>query len=221
MLNLIDDILPSVVMTAEAFDDKRDAELYPVEQAAIANAVESRRLEFTTARTCAHIALSKLGFHNTPIGRGIQGQPRWPSGVVGSITHCNGYRAAAVASAEQIITVGIDAEVNAPVPGGVLEAIASEDECAQIAYFLSINPDVAWDRLLFSAKESIYKAWFPLTKRWLGFKDASVVFDPNECTFCASLVIQHSCGDNLYIDKFAGRWLVDGSLVLTAIAVPV
>jgi 4'-phosphopantetheinyl transferase EntD len=36
------------------------------------------------------------------------------------------------------------------------------------------RPEVYWDRVLFCIKESTYKAWFPLTHRWLGFEDASV-----------------------------------------------
>ena len=34
-----------------------------------------------------------------------------------------------------------------------------------------------WDRILFCAKEATYKAWYPLTRRWLGFEDAHIVFD--------------------------------------------
>ena len=46
---------------------------------------------------------------------------------------------------------------------------------------------VHWDRVLFSAKESIYKAWFPLTGRWLGFEEASLSIDPAAGTFAARL----------------------------------
>ena len=37
-----------------------------------------------------------------------------------------------------------------------------------------------WDRILFCAKEATYKAWYPVTRRWLGFEDAHIVFDVDE-----------------------------------------
>ena len=55
---------------------------------------------------------------------GAKREPLWPAGVVGSITHCDGYRAAAVARATDLATVGIDAEPHEPLPDGVLAAIA-------------------------------------------------------------------------------------------------
>jgi 4'-phosphopantetheinyl transferase EntD len=50
-------------------------------------------------------------------------------------------------------------------------------------------PGVHWDRLLFSAKESVYKAWFPLAKRWLGFEEAVVTVDASTETFVAQLLV--------------------------------
>ena len=94
---MIADILPSPVAAEEAFDDAGEVVLFPEEQAVIANAVDKRRLEFTTARACARVALGKLGLPPVPIVPGPRGAPRWPAGVVGSITHCAGYRACAVA----------------------------------------------------------------------------------------------------------------------------
>ena len=48
-------------------------------------------------------------------------------------------------------------------------------------------PAICWDRLLFSAKESVYKAWFRATGRWLGFEDAEVTIDPVARAFHARL----------------------------------
>ena len=33
------------------------------------------------------------------------------------------------------------------------------------------QPNISWDRLTFSAKESVYKAWFPTYGKWLDFTD--------------------------------------------------
>ena len=105
-----------------------------------------------------------------PILKGDKGEPCWPDGVVGSLTHCTGYRGAVVGRSAAVRSVGIDAEPHDVLPDGVLDAIslaAERREMAQRAGRLH------WDRILFCAKEATYKAWFPLTKRWLGFRGRS------------------------------------------------
>jgi 4'-phosphopantetheinyl transferase EntD len=94
--------------------------------------------------------------------------------VAGSITHCEGYRAAGVARTTAIATMGLDAEPNEPLPDGVLDVIALDSERARIAELSAAEPAVRWDRLLFSAKESVYKAWFPVAQRWLDFEEATL-----------------------------------------------
>jgi 4'-phosphopantetheinyl transferase EntD len=76
------------------------------------------------------------------------------------------------------------------------------------------HPGVCWDRLLFCAKESVYKAWFPLTRQWLGFQQAEITIMGNGA-FEARLLVP---GPSL--TGFTGRWLVRDGLVLTAIAEP-
>ena len=185
---MIADILPPQVAADEAFGDLPDVVLFPGEQAVIVNAVDKRRREFATARACARAALAKLGMPPAPIVPGLRGAPQWPPGVVGSITHCAGYRASAVARDRDVITIGLDAEPHDKLPDGVLGAIASRGEQARLAALAAARPDMFWDRMLFSAKESVYKAWFPLTGRWLNFEDASVDIDPVGRTFNARLL---------------------------------
>jgi 4'-phosphopantetheinyl transferase EntD len=214
---VIEEILPATVACVEAFSDPPGAELFPQEAAIVARAVEKRRREFTTGRHCARIALGRLGVTPGPILTGERGAPRWPPGIVGSITHCDGYRAAAAARVGDVTALGLDAEPNAPVPGGVLDKISLPAERARLAVLAPAGRTpwpVAFDRLLFSAKESVYKAWFPLTGRWLGFEDADVTIDPNG-TFTARLL---TAAQPPAI--FAGRWLATDRLVVTAIAVP-
>jgi 4'-phosphopantetheinyl transferase EntD len=83
-----------------------------------------------------------------------------------------------------------------------------------------LGTDLHWDRLLFSAKESVYKAWFPLTGRWLGFEDAHLTFDPDDGTFSARILIDGATTDGPPLTGFTGRYLVRDGYVLTAIAVP-
>lgn len=218
---MITDILPSAVSAAESFADTQGTVLFPEEEAVIARAVGKRRREFTTARGCARAALARLGMPPIPIVPGPRGAPQWPSGVVGSITHCAGYRACAVAWARDMITIGVDAEPHDRLPDGVLGVVAGGDEQARLATLAKTVPRVCWDRLLFSAKESVYKAWFPLTGRWLGFEDARVDFDPAHQTFRTRLLTDGPVLDGVTLTGFEGRWLVSRGLILTAVAVPV
>lgn len=215
---MIAKILPDVVVAVEARGDPADIVLFPEEEAALGAAVDKRRREFTTARACARSALAGLGLPALPIPAGTRGEPRWPAGVVGSITHCEGYRACAVARASELVTIGIDAEPNEPLPHGVLAEIARAEELSQLRELARIAPAVRWDRLLFSAKESVYKAWFPLTQRWLGFEDALLAIDPLQGSFAARLLIPGPLLTVGRLRTLSGRWMVRDGLVLTAIA---
>lgn len=217
---MIDKILPPGVRCAEAFADPPGARLYPEEMAIVARAVAKRRREFSTARNCARSALRGLGVPPGPILTGERGAPQWPPGIVGSITHCEGYRAAAVARASDIVALGLDGEPNSALPDGVLEAVTLASERAQLPGLTSAAPDVCWDRLFFSAKESVYKAWYPLARRWLGFEDAQISIEPVAGTFRARLLIAVPVAGSTPLTGFTGRWLSGGGLLLTAIAVP-
>jgi 4'-phosphopantetheinyl transferase EntD len=218
---VIEQILPNSVVAVEARHDPTDVKLFPEEEIALGRAVEKRRREFTTARVCARSALEKLGFPAAPIPTGERGEPRWPVGAVGSITHCDGYRACAVARSSEVVTVGIDAELNAALPDGLLGDIARPEEVPWLRRLELEFPEVHWDRLLFSAKESVYKAWFPLAKRWLGFEDAVIVFDPSAGTFTARLLVSGPPMPDGPLCGFSGRWMVREGIILTAIAVSV
>jgi 4'-phosphopantetheinyl transferase EntD len=216
---MISDILPPEVAAEEAFGDRPDTVLFPEEEQVIAKAVDKRRREFTTARACARTALGKLGLPPSPILPGHRGAPQWPAGVVGSITHCDGYRACAVARDREVVTIGMDAEPHAGLPAGVLDAVSLPPERARIAALSAACPAVHWDRLLFCAKEAVYKAWFPLTGRWLGFEDACVDFDPGSGTFDARLMVPGPVVNGKPLTGFTGRYLTGQGLILTAIAI--
>jgi enterobactin synthetase component D / holo-[acyl-carrier protein] synthase len=211
---MIEKILPPWVASAEAFDDPPGVTLFPEEEAAIARAVDRRRREFTTARHCARQALAQLGLPAVPILPGERRAPGWPDGVVGSITHCAGYRAAAVSL--EALAVGIDAEPHEPLPEGVMASVSLPQEREALA---RLDDQVHWERLLFSAKESVYKAWFPLARRWLGFEEAHITLAPSG-TFTARLLVPGPLVDGRELTGFTGRWLVADGLVITAIALP-
>ncbi len=212
--------MPAEAATAEAFDDPPGLTLFPEEEAVIANAVDKRRREFTTVRHCARRALARLGHGSVPILPGQQGVPRWPAGLVGSMTHCQGYRAAVLGRIGDFASIGVDAESNEPLPEGVLDAVARDRERAEMAGFAATYPDVCWDRLLFSAKEAVYKTWFPLTGRWLDFAEADIAVTPDAGSFVARLLVPGPVLAGRRISSFTGRFVVSDGLILTAIALP-
>jgi 4'-phosphopantetheinyl transferase EntD len=212
---MIEYLLPVQVACVAVRGDDPSGWLFPQEAAQVAGTADGKLREFTTARCCARQALRKLGLPASAILRGPNGEPLWPPGVVGSITHCQAYRAAAVATQLDVLTLGIDAEIHDELPAGVFDQVVIHQEQA----WLKQAPDgVHWDRLLFSAKESVYKAWFPLTGEWLGFKDVVVTFDPAERTFYARLLVASPKLAGADLTGFTGRFLVRDGLALTAVA---
>jgi 4'-phosphopantetheinyl transferase EntD len=214
---VIEKILSAAVASAEAFDDPPGGFLFPEEEAVIRRSVGKRRREFTTVRVCARRALGDLGLPAMPILPGERGAPRWPRGVVGSMTHCDGYRAVAVGWGTQVPTIGIDAEPHEPLPDGILDVVALPGELGRLEGLGRAAPTVRWDRLLFSAKECVYKAWFPLTSRWLGFDEADITLRPDG-SFSARLLVVGPTREGAPLTGFAGRWQVADGLVVTAIS---
>ena len=218
---MIERLLPSEVVAVEAFGDDRSDEVFPGEEDLVAGAVPGRRREFVTARRCARDALARLGYPAGPIRPGPRREPRWPAGVVGSITHCAGYRAAVVSHQGGPASIGIDAEPHRPLPPGVLDSITAGADRTRLAALFDADPSVCWDQLLFSAKESIYKAWYPLTGRWLGFEDATLSIDASTMSFTGRLLVPgHRQDDGPALTTMRGRYLIDAGLVVTAVVVP-
>jgi 4'-phosphopantetheinyl transferase EntD len=214
---MIEQLLPAGVATVEAFEDVPGETVFPGEEDLVANAVEVRRREFVTARRCAREALAKLGHAPVPIRSGPNREPQWPVGLVGSITHTVGFRAAAVAPRSVFASIGIDTEQNGRLPDGVEESITLPGEPEMLVALNCAFPATHWGRLLFSAKESIYKAWYPLTGRWLGFEDARLTIDPAG-TFVAKLLINGTRTDGgSPISELRGRFLVAHGLIATAV----
>ena len=216
---VLGDVLPRDVVAVARTDDDPDAVLEPAEEPAVERAVASRRAEFTTARACARDALARLGAPVVAVPVGERRAPVWPAGVVGAITHCAGFRAAAVAWSSQVRSVGLDAEPHVALPEGVLGAVSGDAERERLAALGREDPDVRWDKILFSAKESVYKAWFPLTGRWLGFEDAELR-PARDGSFTAALCVPGPVVDGVELRSFTGRWVVRDGLVITAIALP-
>jgi 4'-phosphopantetheinyl transferase EntD len=206
---MIAGILPAGAVAAESFGPPGDGKLFPGEAAAIATANPARRAEFAAGRAVARAALAGLGAPAGPVLPGRAGEPRWPGGVVGSITHCAGYRACAVALARDIAAIGIDAEPCLALGGGLLAEVAGAAERACLAALSAASPGVPWDRVLFCAKEAVYKAWYPHTGRRPALRDITVQVSAAG-TFTAALPPA----------GLTGSWLAGSGLIVTAVSLP-
>lgn len=213
---LIASVVPELLPSAELYEDPPGLEPLPEEEPLIAKSVAKRRNEFITVRYCARQALSVLGIPEVPILKGDKGQPLWPDGIVGSMTHTEGFRGAVVGRTGEVRSVGIDAEPHDVLPNGVLKSIALPVERDELD---ALPAGTHWDRLLFCAKETTYKAWFPLTARWLGFEDAHITIGPDG-TFTSRILVDGRANDGTVLSAFDGRWIIDKGLILTAIVVP-
>jgi 4'-phosphopantetheinyl transferase EntD len=220
------DLLPAAVAAAESFGPPRSSGLFPAEAAAVASANPARRLEFAAGRAVARAALASLAAPAGPILPGRGGEPRWPDGLVGSITHCTGYRACAVALARDMTAIGIDAEPCLALGDGLLDAVAGDAERGRLEELTAAVPGIPWDRLLFCAKEAAYKAWYPHTGGRLDLRSVTVQIS-TAGTFAAVLPRASAAdpasgraGGRPPFTRLPGRWLAGGGLIVTAVSVP-
>lgn len=152
--------------------------LHPEEEQLLSpQAVEKRRREFLMGRTAARLALQELGIAPPPaIMRGERREPLWPQGIVGSITHAGDYAVAAVAREANVLSIGIDIEkVKQRHVTEIGRTIADADE----QRWIQQDPNAIVQRtlLIFSAKESVFKALYPLCQVFLDYSAVSLKAD--------------------------------------------
>jgi 4'-phosphopantetheinyl transferase EntD len=212
-------ILPAEVESEERLGQTPEAILFPEEKQIIAHAVPARRREYATVRSCARACLERLGYPPMPILPGAGGAPTWPAGVRGSMTHCAGYAAAAISADRRIWGIGIDAEPDAPLPEGLVDLVATPAEQDWLAATEPAPYRPHWDRLLFSAKEAVYKAWFPLVGEWLDQQEAEIHPHPQDRTFTALLSRDDLIVNGRQIHRLHGRWIQEQGILVTAVVV--
>ena len=204
-------ILPTGVIAVEHWGLGREQDLLPDEMGHVEKAVSKRRLEFAAGRRCARLALARLGVSPGPILPGEDRAPRWPGGIVGSITHSGAYCAAAVGWTAQFRGIGIDAEQQGAVDPSLWPSICNPDELA----WLRAQPEAERAALatqFFCAKEAFYKCQYAASGRWLDFHDVAVTIAAE--TFVATT---GAAGGVL---SATGAFAIGNGVVLAALAIP-
>lgn len=210
----VERLFPAGVVAVATHENGCERDLLPAELRCMSNAVAKRVNEFAAGRACARTALAYLGIQPTPILVADDRSPVWPSGVVGSISHTEGYCLAVVALKTQLAAVGVDAERQSTVCSSVSDLTMRLDERSGLS---GLNEP---DRLLlatltFSAKEAFYKCQYALTRAWLEFEEVRVRFVGD--SFCVS-VEGHAHPASRLQKPWQGRFALSDCLVVTGIA---
>ena len=196
----------------------QDFQLLPEEQAiAESFGTQKRRAEFTLGRICAHGALSRFGLEHEPILRNPESrEPCWPDSIWGSITHSTGFAAVAVGLKKEIKGIGIDLEnFSSSIDFQIRRHICVDSELEWLDSLPTQQANRAL-RIIFSAKESIFKCFYPSTKKYLNFKDAAVSFNETENKF--SFTIFKSFPDiNQQGFPLHGRYYEMDEMLLTSV----
>lgn len=208
--------LVSSHMTVRESADITYREPHPAEAPLLANTSQQRSREFTTTRYLARRALTDLGWPAAPILKRPAGNPAWPVGVVGSMTHCRRTCAVVIAEATKYHGLGIDAEIAQDLSPALLDLIATPLEQRLIE-----NSKVPFaSTVLFSAKESVFKAWYPMTNSWLDFSDAHVHLG-TDGAFNVTLLVHGLSPAGTSLTRMRGSWCEYNGVIRTLVAIPV
>lgn len=191
--------------------------LYREERVVVAGAVWKRQAEFGTARVCAREALARLGVAAGPLVPWPDRSPRWPNGVVGSISHTEDLCAVVVSRSSEARGLGLDVEEDMPLSAELGSMICTDGELGWIS---------SWDvdagrlsKLVFSAKEAVYKCQYPITKTMLDFLDVELGISVDTGTFRVRAV--HRSGPQLQsLRHIQGRFCCGHGLIATAATLP-
>ncbi len=215
-----EELLPAGVATAELFGAGDPALLLAAEWPLLGGAALARASEFAAGRLCARNAVAQFGFVDFPIRGRDDRRPQWPPRLTGSITHTDGFSAAAVGERRCFRAIGIDAEKI----GGVSRELWS---------YVLLPAEISWLKrlpapeqakvatLMFSAKEAFYKCQYEVTEQWLEFRDVTV-----QCYDWAlgwgSFAVRPAGSVRLFehdSNPVLGRFAIKDDLVLTAMAI--
>lgn len=183
---MVSRVLPAEATVVVATPAMFGGELLREERAGTEKMVPKRLGEFTAGRIAARTALKTLGFPEAPLLVGPSRAPIWPEGAVGSISHTGSTCVAAVALKAQVHTLGLDLEEDTPLGRDLEPMVVTPEERAWLDN-LSEGERGRAGKLIFSAKESVFKCWFPVEEQWLDFQDAAVVADPEMGTWSARI----------------------------------
>ena len=184
-------------------------------------AIAKRRLDYLAGRYCARLALKNLGFSTTEytISTGPSRAPEWPAGYLGAITHTKSYAAAIVGKKSDWLGLGLDAEVIVDESKPSLVRHVCRAEEFEKLQALDLFSDQVLFTLIFSAKESLFKALYPTVQSYFGFQAAQIIdIDRKSGRFIIELT-QEIHPDIATPTAFKGRFIQLNDKVVTLIKI--
>lgn len=160
--------LPGLLVGHRMITAGDETAMLDAEAVSIGASTIARRRASGAARILARELMARLGVANGPVPRDPSGAPIWPAGLVGSLAHDDTIAVAAVGRAQDFKAIGIDTEPATPLPTDMLDLVATPSELQGLA------EEPLRGRILFAAKEAVYKASFPLDRAFLEFHDITV-----------------------------------------------
>jgi len=184
--------------------------LAPAELAVTGRMGSTRLQEFSAGRAHARTVLQNLGLSSPVVPVGPDRAPLWPHGFVGSISHAGELALAVAAPSAVMRAIGVDLEPGLPLDYELLNRVCRPEEIVR----LQTSPRPLFQaKLIFSAKESVYKCLAPLMGLFLDFDDLEILFDREEETFCAR---GHGQGKSLIsCNPVTGRFAEAGGYWIT------
>jgi 4'-phosphopantetheinyl transferase EntD len=191
-------ILPTRAAVAAA-DPLADHHLLPGEAI---HAIPRRLREYAAGRHALRQAMAQLGLPAVAIPMNPDRSPALPPGLAASITHStDACLAAAMTGARGL---GIDLEPDAPLPSDLATEILTPQEQGQ--------PDA---RLIFSAKEALYKAQYPTSLALFGYDAVAITLEPGAFTGTFLRAMPGFPAGT----RLSGRWTRAEGHILTALVI--
>jgi len=200
---------------ATSWRPAEDPEIEVALPASLSRAVPKRQAEFLAGRVCAARAMRRLRGVHQPVAIRPDRSPAWPEGLVGSISHTDGLALAGVAEARRWRSLGLDVEreMSAEVMSQVAPLVLDEAEWRRRPAGWA---ETAFATLAFSAKETLYKAVYPLTGLMMEFHDARLLaVQPGEAVLELAPAMRSAA---LPPGPFAVRTGFEGPVCLTMLA---
>ncbi len=184
------------------------------EQRYIEKAGPIRKNEFSTARVLSRKALSILGVNAGALVPDEDRCPKWPPGIVGSISHSGNKCVVAVARRKDLTGIGIDIEhTGISVDRDLMRYFCTTNEISEIGQFRrNGRSDTEVVKAIFSMKESVYKCIYPIIRRPISLKDIEINFVGYGGGYKVNNI--HGVDRSLFAG-ISGRWGVIMSFVLS------
>jgi 4'-phosphopantetheinyl transferase EntD len=176
--------LPGVAVGHRLISPGDEHALLKEEAPALAASVVKVRRASGAARIVARQLLTQLGYANCALPKGPAGAPVWPAGIVGSLAHDSRVAVAAVGMRADVGALGIDVEPAECLPSELLDLVATPQER------LNLGDDVYRGRLLFVAKEAVYKAVHPLDQTFLEHHDVEINLSERKAVVRSGRVVE-------------------------------